>query len=151
MKYMIKNKKGASLSAWSEVALCSVLIIALLVILSIQMNGTYGKSHDLSFGMSGVSNSTLTDLKGYQGTLQTGAKGDTLVSSITGVNLLTVWSMIKGGVEILFNFITGNWIEPLIGLLPFGEAGAILALILRIAFVFSIGFIIIKLIMKVRP
>jgi hypothetical protein len=147
---LFKNNKGASLSTFTEVALFSVLIIGLLVIISTQMNAIYGANNDLSFGMSGMSNSTLNELKSYQGTLKTGATGDATTNALTGINLATVWGMILGGVNLVWNFVTGFWIEQGVGLMHLGEAGTILAVILRIAFVFSIGFIIIKLIMKVK-
>jgi len=59
--------------------------------------------------------------------------------------------MILGGFNVVTNFITGSWIEKAIGTFRIGEAGTKLALILRIIFFFALGFIIIRLIMKVKP
>lgn len=143
------NKKGASLSGWSEAALGMILMLGALMIIVGFMNAKYNQNNDPTFGMS--TNSTLDSFKDYQGTLQTGMEGEASTNSINGVSLVSSWGMIKTGLNIVFNFVTGGWINNAVGLLSLGEIGNNLALILRLLFILSIGFILIKILFKVKP
>lgn len=143
------NKKGYSLSMWLEVGLGIILLMTCVTLIMAGMNSDYGQSYDSTFGI--VTNDTYDDLTGYQSTLQEGMEGEATTSSETGISLGTAWGMIRAGLNIAYNVATGFWIEQAIGLLGLGKAGTILGLILRIAFVLSIGLILIRMILKINP
>lgn len=144
------NKKGYSLAGFAEIALFTVLILSIVVLITVDMNIKYGKSYDGSFGM--VTNTTLSNYQDYQESLQSSIKtGEQQQNTITGVQITSTWSMIKLGIETTFNFVTGNWIAQIVGLLKLGAVGDILTLVFRILFMVSIGFIGIRLLMKVSP
>ena len=139
----------ASLSSWTEVALFMILFMTCIGIVVVSLNSDYGRSENPTFGI--VTNSTLNEINQYQSTIEQGMEGEAETSSLTGVSLGTAWGMIKAGMSIAFNFVTGSWIENAVNLLNWGAAGTALALTLRLLFVLSIGFILLKLILKVRP
>ena len=142
------NKKGASLSGWTEVALFTTLFLLLFAGLVANFNVKYGENHDGSFGMGGLANSTQNEVSGYQDTLQQSVSTGETDSSGLGISLSTTWNIISAGASIMWNFATGGWIEQAVGL---ARLPAIVGTILRILFVLSIGFIIIKLILKIKP
>jgi len=146
-KHNWMNKKGATLSGWTEVAAFSILTLLLIGIIYANMNLIYGSNIDATFGLN--PNSSLAGLKEYQSTLQSNidtGKADT--EAITGLSVTTVWEMIKAGLGMTVSFLTGGWIEKistdLIGFAPE------VALIFRILFLISLGYIVIKLLLKVK-
>ena len=152
IKQMMKDKRGVSLSSFTEVAIFASLFVFMIVIISADMNHIYGTGHDLTFGLGGTANTTYNEMSGYQGTLQSGLEnGQAEVNSQTGFSLGTMWGMILGGIQVVGNFITGQWIGPAVGMMQMGSAGNYLAGSLRILFLFGLGYILIKLIMKVKP
>lgn len=143
------NKKASSLSGWTEVAIGIIVFLGVLTVIIIRMNTLYSDDYNPTFNI--VTNDTLNNLKGYQSTLESGVAGETAVSGETGISLSTLGNIIISAITIMWGVVTGGWIENIIGLLHLGETGTLLAGGLRILFVFSIGFIIIKLILKVKP
>lgn len=146
---MRMNKRGASLSGWSEAAIGILLILSCITIIIVSMNIKYGKTEDPFFGMS--SNSTKSQLDNYQTKLSTATEGDPSTSALSTVNVASSWGIVMAGVNIMFDFITGQWVQNAIRLLPLGDAGEPLGWALRLLFIFSIGYIIIKILFKVKP
>jgi hypothetical protein len=144
------NKKGISLGGLSEGILGIILILSCFGLIIISMNNDYGKNYDATLGLA--TNSTLTKFISHQQVIQSSIDtGQASTNTQTGISLTTLWSLTYESIKLCLNFVTGSWIENIIGLLHFGMAGVYLAIILRLALVFSLGYIIIKLIMKVKP
>jgi len=139
----------ASLSGWTEAGVGVILLLLCMGIIVSYMNIDYGQDNDPTFGMS--TEDTLQDFKDYQGTLQTGLEGEATTEGTEGISLSSSWGIVKAGISMTFDFVTGGWINNAIGLMNLGKAGDYLALGLRLLFVFSIGFILIKLLFKVKP
>jgi hypothetical protein len=139
----------ASLSGWTEAGLGGVLVMLLLGIIMVNMNSLYNQNYDSTFGIA--SNSTLQSFQDYQGTLETGLEGEAESNALYGINLLTSWSIIKTGIKIVIDFVTGQWVQNAVGLLNLGDSGVVLGIILRLLFVFSLGFIVLKILFKVKP
>jgi len=142
------NKKAYSLSGWTEVALLSTLFVLVFILIIANMNVTFDKSYDGTFGLQGQVEDTQSGLSGYQDTLQQNIKQGEASSSGLGLSLTTTWSIVSSGANIMWTFLTGGYIEQLTGLL---RLPTIVGIILRILFVLSIGFIILKLILKIKP
>jgi len=53
----------------------------MLTIIGVGMNSIYDDSADLTFGMSGISNTTLENMKDYQSTIQSGTGTGTAESN----------------------------------------------------------------------
>lgn len=139
----------ASLSTWSEAGIGIVLFLLAFGIVIVNMNVMYHQSNDASLGMNATG--AFGGWTSYQSTIESGMQGEASTNAITGVSLGTTWGMIKGGLSIAFSFVTGGWIEAVIGLLGWGLMGTYLALALRLLFVLSLGFILLRLILKVNP
>ena len=141
----MKNKKGYSLSGWTEGILLSVLIVLILAGIITNMNGMYNQDHQIGLG----TNTTKNAYVDYQDTLQSQiASGEAEFSADQGLTLKSSWGILKSGVNIIWNFITGGWIETIVFYM---KLPAEVALIFRILYFLSIGFIILWILFKVKP
>jgi len=148
----LNDKRGASLSGWTEVGIGVIIIMTCLIIIiagSNGMNKLYGKNNDGTFGIT--TNTTKYYLDQYQDSLEKGAKGEAESSEITGISVPKAWLIITAGLSIVWDMVSGAWITNSIGLLNLGGAGDVLAWGLRLLFVFSVGFTVIKILFKVKP
>lgn len=143
------NKKAASLSGFSEAIIGVLLFLSCIVIVMVAMNHDYGQNYDPTFGIT--TNETANALNNYPGTLQAGMEGEASTNAIQGVNVVSSYGIIKEGLSIVFQFLTGGFIQNAVGLLNLGQAGTILGLSLRLLFILAVGFILIKIIFKVKP
>jgi len=139
----------ASLSGWTEAGVGVILLLLCTGIIISYMNADYGQNYDQTFGIA--TDATLQQFKDYQGTLETGMEGEAETEGTEGIKLSTTWGIVKSGLRMSFDFVTGAWVYNGVRLMNLGEAGDFLALALRLLFVFSIGFILIKLLFKVKP
>jgi len=147
-KKLLEDRRAFSLSGWVEVALVTTLFMLLIISLTGYMNVKYDKNYDGSFGLSDSLSSTQQDLSDYQATLQQSVKEGEATSSGEGISLTTTWSIISSGINIMWVFLTGGFIEQIVGLMRLPVS---VGYILRILYVLSIGFILIKLILKIKP
>jgi hypothetical protein len=145
---MINNKRGFSLTGWTEVALMVTLFALLFIALIANMNVDYNKNIDGTMGLTGLASTTQNNISDYQSTLQQSVASGQATSSGLGVSLTTTWSIISSGCSIMWSFLTGGWIEQLVGL---AKLPTIVGTFLRIIFVLSIGFIVLKLVLKLKP
>lgn len=141
------NKKGASLSGWTETALFTMIFILGIIWASGGLNMMYGKSYDFSFGI--IPNDTINSFTTSADSLitQTSDSQATFTQN-EGLTLASLWSMIKGIFNVVATFLTGGFIERAVYL---AHGPLWLGSILRLVFLFSLAFIIIKLLTKVRP
>ena len=139
-----KNKKGYSMSGWTEGILFSVLFVLILGIVIAGMNASYGEIY--SIGLN--TNATEQAFIQYQDTLKSQVgTGEADFSSSSGLTLKSSWGIIKSGTSIIWSFLTGGWIEIIVGYMNLPPE---VALIFRILYVLSIGFIILKILFKVK-
>lgn len=149
MRSIIKDKRGVSLSGWSEVAIFCILFIGTLVVILVNMDAIYTENHATNLGFD-----TNTTIQAYQKSqltsLQTQiAEGKANTDTITGLSLSNIWGLILSGANAVWGFISGSWIETAVALTGITTDYPV-ALGLRILYLISIGFIIIKLILKVK-
>lgn len=142
------NKKGYSLSGWAETAIFTTLFILLIISLYAGMNVRYSQNYDGTFGLSNLATNTKDNLSTYQSTLQQSVSTGESSSSGQGISLSTTWNIITAGAGIMWSFLTGGWIEQLTGI---ANLPTIVGSILRIIYVLSIGFIILRLVLKLKP
>jgi hypothetical protein len=147
-KSLFKNKKAFSLSSWSEVALMTVLFMLLFIGLVAEFNVKFSENYDGSFGLSNAISTTQQSFEDYQATLEKSVKEGQSSSTGLGISLSTTWSIISSGATIMWSFLTGGFIEQIGGMLMLPTA---VSQILRVLFVLSIGFIILKLVLRIKP
>ncbi len=144
MKSILKNKKGYSMGGWTEGALLSILIVSLLVIIIGGMNVQYGKTNQVSLG----GNSTQQAFIDYQDTLDSEiGGGEVEFSANQGLTLKSSWGIIKSAFSIVAGFITGAWIPTIVAYM---KLPVIVAVIFRVLYFISLGFIILKILFKVK-
>jgi len=143
------NRKGFSLAGWIEVGLGVILFMVCIGLVVSDFNSEYNQTNNPTFNI--VTNDTLTNIESYLPTIEEGMQGEATTSELTGISLGTAWGMIKAGLSITFNIVTGSWIENAVGLLHWGTAGIWLGRILRLIFIISIGLILLKMILKINP
>ena len=146
-KGLMINKKGVSFSGWTEAILLSVLFLFGFGTVIGGMNVKYNENYDPTLGLSTqeVQNAFNT----YQNTLQTTTNtGEASFESVNGLSLSTSWQLLKATGDLIWGVISGGWAEKIvyaIGLPTY------FALVFRILWFISIGFILITIIFKVRP
>jgi hypothetical protein len=137
----------ASFSGWTEGILLSLLFVLAFATVIGGMNAKYNENFDGTLGLA--PNNTISQFNTYQSTLQTTTNtGEASFETVNGLSLSTSWQLMKATGDIIWGFITGGWTEKIvsfIGLPPY------VALIFRILWFISIGFIIITILFKVRP
>lgn len=137
-----------SMSSMTEGILLSMLFIVLLGVVLASLNVTYDK--DFSVGLE---TDSLTE---FSKMIETGqgqvSEGEVVESSSdSGLSLKTSWALAKGIFETLWEFISGQWIINLVQnvlKLP-GVAGITTALVLRLLFLSTLIWAILKLFFKV--
>jgi hypothetical protein len=138
------NKKAYSLSGWTEGILLSVLIVMILGIVIQNMNGMYTENHQIGLG----TNTTKDAMVNYQGTLQSQIKGGEVeFSADQGLTLKSSWGILSSGINIVWDFLTGGWIETIV---LYMKLPVEVALIFRILYFLSIGFIVLWILFKVK-
>ena len=142
---MIKNKKGYSMSGWTEGILLSILLVAVLGIVVAGMNVKYGQNYDIGLGADTTESAYIE----YQDTLDREiGGGEVEFSANQGLTLKSSWGIIKSGINIIWNFLTGGWIESIVAYM---HLPSVVGVILRILYFISVGFIILTILFKVKP
>lgn len=142
------NKKGYSLAGWTETAVFVTLFMLLIGMLIINLNVTLDEDYDSNFGNPDRLSGVQENLKDYQDTLQQGVKEGQTTSSTDGLSWTKTWNIITAGADIMWSFLTGGFIEDVVGMIGLPT---LVGTLLRILFVISIGFILIKLVLRVKP
>ena len=144
MKQLMRDKGGYSMGGWTEGILLSILAVMVLGLIVSGFNNMYGNDNEIGLGTNATD-----DYVTYQSTLETEiGGGEAEFSASEGLTLKSSWGVIKAGISIIWDFLTGGWIETVI--IKMMKLPAEVALIFRILYFLSIGFIILKILFKVR-
>jgi len=145
---MIKGKKGATLSGWSEALILSIAFVTVLGIVIGNFNLMY-TSHEYQTGFS--TNTTQAALTTYSTTSANEMnKGEVSFLASIGMTLTTVWGTLIGFAGLLWNFFTGGWIETAISYMMI-PSGFGISLALRALWMISVVFALIRIFQRVRP
>lgn len=137
------NKKAA-VSGWIEVITLSMLFIVLLSGVLVYMNGTYGGDHSIGLDTSAIQKNG--SLAGFTVTAQQNIEGGETTETDTGLNLKESWTISKNAFSIVYQIVSGAWIMELTSLMLLPE---IVGVVLRVLFLMSLIFAVIKLFFKV--
>ena len=143
---MIKlmNRKAYSFSGWMEAIIFSVLIVLMIGVVFNGLNEIHGNSYDLGLGTSSV----ITSITNLQSQLQTKTTtGKVSFLTVVGMTLSSSWDIIISIITVIWNFLTGSWVETITGYMRFPP---IVGLLFRAMYFISIGFVILKILFKVR-
>lgn len=144
-----KNKKAATMQSWTEgIGLMVAFVIVFGVIIA-GMNSLYSKDYNVE----GLETDTFESaLETYQASQQEKLHGgEASFTSAVGLTVSTSWDVVTSTLSLVWNFITGQWIQTiLVDYLHLGEIGITLAFILRGLLFIAVGFIVLRILFKVK-
>ena len=146
MKFKLFNgKQGASFSGWLEVIVLSVAIVVLFSSIFSGMNTLHSKDYNLGLGTK----STVDALEKMQSQVQEKIQGGQVsFLGYLGMSLTTAWDMTLGLVSLIWNFITGGWLEII--LIDYLYLPAEVTMLIRLLWFISLVFVIYKIIFRVN-
>jgi hypothetical protein len=155
----------AVLSGWTETILLSITFVIVIIIGIAGMNGLYGKdnvvpligNHTMtvfnSFDSSQadiVGNGTMGNLINYANNSQSNILGGTILTgSVFGINIAQSYKILLGVVDLVWTFISGNWISNVVGMMMLGSSGMWLGTVFQIIWILSILFGLLYIFFKV--
>jgi hypothetical protein len=144
------NKKGVSLSGFTEGIALVVLLLFAIAIIVIGMNTTYNDSKDPSFGMGLQNDATnvLNNLTNYQTNYQNAINNGQASFTAFGLLILsTGYDLLKISVTMAWSVISGTWITKAVALM---SLPAQLGLVLQVLYLISIGLALLYVIFRGR-
>ncbi len=139
------NKKAQTLQGWTEGIIIAILFVMAFGIVIVGMNDLYEKEHEIAGLETG---DLLTATESYQkGVEEKYRGGEASFLAQVGLTLKTSWDIIFSTMNLVWSFITGGWIETIT---DYMKLPPIVGLIFRMLYFLSIGFIVLKILFKVR-
>ena len=134
-----------SFSGWTEGILLSLLFLIGFAAVISGMNALYNESYDGTMGLA--THSMQEAFNNYQKTIENATTGKVQYQSVTGLTLFTSWDLIKATGDLVWSILSGGFVEDLVNLI---HLPSYFALIFRILYFISIGFIILFIIFRVK-
>jgi len=140
------NKRGSTLEGWMQGIMLAMLLI---IILSVVVIPYFNENHGGNYSIEGLPTETIQEnFEKYQeGMSEKLQGGEASFTSVAGLTLSTSWDIIISTLTTIWYFISAGWINTIIGYLHFP---LIVAFVLRGLFLVAIGFIILKILFKVK-
>lgn len=138
------NKKGYSVSGWWEGVVLVILFIGIFGSVISGMNIHYGK--DYQVGLGEQVNGTKEDLISYSGSASDEIiGGEAEFTTSQGLTLKSSWSILKSVFSVIADFLTGGFIETIVGWMHLSSE---VALMLRLLYTASLIFAIIAVLFR---
>lgn len=136
----------ATISGWVEGILLSLLFLTIFGLVVAGFNLQYGQNYNL--GINGTS--TEQRFIQYQDTAQQQIKGgDVAFDAQQGISLKNSYGLAVDAISVVWDFLSGGFIENIISLLNLGATGVALAKTLRILWFISLVFALLYGLFKV--
>jgi hypothetical protein len=139
----------SSLTGWVEAMVFFALSVGLIAIIFAGMNADYSESYSVGINTSSIETNLKTQTSEGQSQIL-GGEANNNANSDAGI-LSTSIGILTGSANMIWGFVTGGWIETIIGFLNLGIAGTKLAIYLRIFWTIGVVFALAYAIFKVRP
>jgi hypothetical protein len=142
---LLKNKKANNMASWTEGIVFVLLFVIAVTIVIAAFNSKIGTTNTI-----GLDTASLDDFNSLAESSNAQInEGQTSLTSF-GLTLLSSWALAKGIFGVLWSFFNGQWINYIIlDMLQIANPlGSILAITLRVLFLLSLIFAIIKLFFK---
>lgn len=137
----------ARISSMTEVIMLSLLFVALAGIVVTYFNYHYSKDYDIGIDTSAIQQNG--SFASYTITAQGQIEGGEVEQVDDGLSLKNSWAIARGITTVTWGVITGAWIPNLISYLMLGSAGTVISTVLRVLFVMTLIFAVVKLFFKV--
>ena len=141
-------KKG-SIASWAEIiTLVLIFLFAGGTVIG-ALNADHSKSNNLPFGNQ--TTDIYKNMSSYtQSSRGSGGLGGTVTQTVLGTDLTTAWNLFKSFVDIIWDFIVGNWIPTTLGLIFPGFSGiSLVGRILQAFYLIGIILGVVALIFRV--
>jgi len=140
------NKKGYSISGWVEVIIFSILFIGIFGSVVSNMNIHYGR--DFQLGLGSQVNGTKSALISYkQSASEEIEGGEAEFTTTQGLTLKSSWDITKSLGSVIWDFITGGFIETICSYMRLAPEVAIM---LRVLYFISVILAIVAILFKLR-
>lgn len=140
------NKKGQTLQGWSEGIIFVLLFVIVFGVVVFEMNKLYSEDHDIA----GLDTGGIEDaLEGYQeGMEEKYRTGEASVIEQGWIIIKSGWDIIFSTMRLIWFFVGGGWIETICT--DYMKLPDVVAPILRIMYFLSVGFIVLRVLFKVK-
>lgn len=143
------NKKGATFGSWIETLLIICLVGGSLALIGAGMNSMYEQNKDITYGI--VTNDTLTQINSYQTSMQNDTtQGQSSISDFGIFKLATGARLITLSLTLIWDFVSGNFINNIVNLMNLGDYSTILIVVLKAIYFITIGFILLRFVTKIN-
>jgi len=137
----------ASINLWTEGIILSLAFVAILTLTTIGLNDLYSGNNNVPFVDNSGSETLFIE---YQGSAQQQIQGGQVdFNAQSGITLKSTFGMAIDAMKIVWGFVSGGWIEQVIGAWGLGEVGMILAKALRILYFLSVVFAMLYALFKI--
>jgi len=149
MKSLLQNKKAATMQGWVEGIGMMILFVIIFGVVVAGMNLLYSEDHNIE-GLD--TDSYQAALQTYESSQEEKLKGGEVdFESNNPISLKTSWDIVMSTLTLVWNFITGSWIQTiLVSYLKLGTIGITIAIILRGLLFVAVGFIVLRIIFRVK-
>ena len=143
----MKNKKGSTLQNWTEGIIIGMLFVVIFTTVVTQgMNTSYNKTNEV-VGLN--TENIQSSVNEYQSSMTDKIRGgEVSFLSAVGMTLSTSWDVIISTLNLIWQFMAGGWIHTIV--IDYMHLPTALALILQSMYILSIGFIILRILFKVK-
>ena len=140
------NKSGKTLENWMQGIMLAVLFV---IVFSAIIVPYFNKNHSGNYTIEGLPTETIQEKfeKYQEGMSEKLQGGEVSFTSVAGLTLSTSWDIIVSTLTTIWYFISAGWINTLIS---YVNLPLQVAYILRGLFIIAIGFILLKILFKVK-
>jgi len=142
------NKRGGTFGIWTEVIIFLALFLVVLGFMGADMNEKYGQNQDVTLGLN-LSEQT-SDLIEYKSTIINQSNSGGGITDFGIIKLTTLPSILYAGLNIIWTFLSGTFIYKVVAGMNLGVYGNFIAIFFQMLYVIAVGFIFLKLILKVE-
>lgn len=136
----------ASVSGWLEAIVMSLGFLTVFGLMIGGMNDLFGQNNVIPI----IDNSTQKAIESFMvNSTEQIDSGEVQFDAQQGITLKSSYAIVKGALNIIFNFVSGGWIENVAEWLNLGEGFTALAKILRVLFFISVLLALLYILFKV--
>lgn len=143
---ILKNKKAASLQTWTESIILAVVFVIIFGLVVADMNDTHSKNYNVTGLSTSGYESAINDYQNATSTKLAG--GDVSFTSVFGLVLSTSWDVISSTANLIWGFLSGQWIRTIV--IDYLQMPAAAAWGISSIFFIAIGFLIIRLLFRIK-
>ena len=143
------NNKGTTFAIWVEIVIFLGLFLGVLAIIGANMNETYNKDNDLTFGLN--LSSTYNQIQDYSvESVNDTTQGQASISDFGIFKLTTAPVMLVKLGTVLWDLLSGQFIVRLVAMMNLGSGLTLLVSgAFRIVYTITIIFLFLKLVLKI--